>query len=106
MKLSFRLNYNRKGNIKPRRRNDIAFSLSRHQRHINQHVFGKDAVARCGIVDQHVGHNSHGLVVLNDGGALQECGQERTTVFNEKFTKGTTLFERCALVIRFAFNYS
>ena len=53
----------------------------RQQRHINQHVFGKDAVARGGVVDQHVGDRSHNLVVLNDGGAAQECGQYRTTIF-------------------------
>ena len=51
-------------------------------------------------------NGAHELAVLDDRATAHECGQEGTTVFNEKFTKGTTLFERCALVIRFAFNYS
>ena len=35
--------------------------LPRQQRHIDQHILGKDAVARRGIVDQHVRHRAHRL---------------------------------------------
>ena len=76
-----------KGNIKPRCRSDIAFSLSRHQRHIDRHIFGEDAVTRGGIVDEDVGHSSHDLVALNDGATAHECGQVRTTNFVIFFIK-------------------
>ena len=32
--------------------NEIAYFLSRHQRHIDRHIFEKDAVARRRIVDE------------------------------------------------------
>ena len=52
--------------------------LPRQQRHIDQHILGEDAVARRGIVDQHVRHRAHELAILNDRAARQECGGERT----------------------------
>ena len=85
------------------------FSLlpPRHRRFCRgEHVFDKDSVAHAGIVDHHVGDRADELTVLDDWATRHECGQEGTTLFNGKFTKGTTFFERFALVIRFAFNYS
>ena len=49
--------------------------LPRQKRHIDQHILGEDAVARRGIVDQHVRHRAHELAVLDNGGAAHECGQ-------------------------------
>ena len=71
-----------------------------------QHILNEYSIPRCWIVDENVGDRPHELSVLDDGAARHECGQEGTTLFNGKFTKGTTFFERFALVIRFAFNYS
>ena len=52
-----------------------------------QHILDKNAVARGGIVYENVGECADDLAVLNDGRAGQECGQQRTTLFNEKLTK-------------------
>ena len=65
----------------------------RRLRHRNlcrtQHIFDKNAVARGGIVDHHVGDRADELVVLNDWRARQECGQVGTKVSNGKITKTT-----------------
>ena len=37
--------------------------------HVDQHVFGEDAVARGGVVDEDVGDGAHQLAVLDDGRA-------------------------------------
>ena len=34
-----------------------------------QHVFDEDAIARRGVVDQHMGHGADEVTVLDDGGA-------------------------------------
>ena len=57
----------------------------------SQHILNENSVTRGGVVDEHVRHSSDELAVLDDGAARQECGQVGTTVFNEKFTKGTPL---------------
>ena len=67
--------------------NEIAYFLSRHQRHIDQHIFEEDPVARGGIVDQHMRNGPHHLSVLNDRRAAHECGQERTPIFHRNFMK-------------------
>ena len=65
-----------KGNIKPSFRNDIAFFvLPRKVSHLIQHIFYENAVSRCRIVDQHVGHRADKLAVLDDRRAAHECGQ-------------------------------
>ena len=43
------------------------FLLSRHHRHVHQHILQKDPVPRGGIVDENVGDRAHDLAVLNDG---------------------------------------
>ena len=40
-----------------------------------EHIFDENAVARGGIVDQHVGDCSDELAVLNDLAAAHGCGQ-------------------------------
>ena len=34
-----------------------------------QHIFDEDAISRCGIVDEDMGHGTHQLAVLDDGRA-------------------------------------
>ena len=85
MKLSFKLNYNRKGNIIPKRF-DIAFfhlilHLPREVAHLIQHILNENAVPRGGIVYEDVRYSADKLAVLHNGRAQQECGQERTTHF-------------------------
>ena len=53
----------------------MPFLSSCQQWHIDQHILGKDPVARGGVVDQDVGHGADELAVLVDGGARQVCGQ-------------------------------
>ena len=64
----------------------LPFLSSCQHRHIDQHILGKDPVAGGGIIDQNVGHGTDELAVLNDRRARQECGQERTTKFNQNLT--------------------
>jgi hypothetical protein len=75
----------------PISRNDIAlFSLRRPrhgQLHGSEHVFNKDAVSRCRIIDQNVRHSTYKLSVLDNGRARHECGQVGTTVFYKIFIK-------------------
>ena len=52
-----------------------------------QHILNEYSIPRCWIVDENVGDRPHELSVLDDGAARHECGQEGTTLFNEKFTK-------------------
>ena len=52
-----------------------------------QHILDEDAVPRGGIVDQHVGDGTNQLAVLDDRGAGQVSGQDRTTKFNRNFMK-------------------
>ena len=61
------------------RRQFIASDLARIQ-----HIFDEDAVAACGIIDQHVRDSTYELAVLDNGAAAHECGQERTTKFMKK----------------------
>ena len=49
--------------------------LSRHHWHIHQHIFEEYAVARGGIVDQHVGDRADELAVLDNRASAQEFGQ-------------------------------
>ena len=49
----------------------LPFSSSRQHRHIDQHILGKDSVARGGIIDQDVGHGTDELTVLDDRRARQ-----------------------------------
>ena len=70
-----------------------------------QHVFDKYAIPSGGIIYEHVRHRADELAVLNDGRAAHECGQERTTLFNEKFTKRHTVMLAVCLVYMVAFNY-
>ena len=62
----------------------ILLFLLRRPRHRDidrgEHIFDKDAVARGGVVDQHVRHSSYQLAVLNDGRARQVCVQIGTTI--------------------------
>ena len=62
-----------------------------------EHILHKDPVPRGGIVDQDVRHRAHDLPVLDNCGAAQVCGQERTTRFNEKFTKNAESKQTVAL---------
>ena len=55
--------------------------------HLGEHILNEDAVSDGGVVHHHVSDRTHKLAVLNDRRAAHECGQEETTVFNEKFTK-------------------
>ena len=60
--------------------------MSRHQiPHLCEHILYKNSVADGGIADQHVGHSSDQLAVLDNGAARHECVQVGTTVFNKKF---------------------
>ena len=52
-----------------------------------EHIFNENSIPRCRIVYKNVGDGSNDLAVLNDGRAGQVCGQEGTTLFNEKFIK-------------------
>ena len=52
-----------------------------------EHVLDKYPISRGGIVDEDVGHGSHQLAVLNDGGAGHECGQQRATTIHKVFTQ-------------------
>ena len=61
-----------------------SFILSSQHRHIGEHVFNKDAISRCRIIDEDVGDGADELSILNDGGAGRECGQVGTTVFYKK----------------------
>ena len=38
-----------------------------------EHIFNKNAIARRGIVDQHVGHRANQFAVLDDGAAAHAC---------------------------------
>ena len=64
------------------RRQFIASYLARIQ-----HIFNENSVSHAGIVYHNVCDRADELSVLNDGAAAHECGQEGTTLFNEKFTK-------------------
>ena len=77
------------------------FLLSRHHRHIDQHVFKEDSVPRGGIVDQHVRDRADELAVLDDGRARHECGQERTTKFVSFFIVSTAIFISSSVGKRF-----
>ena len=66
-----RQNRTGKGNIKPLW-NDIAFCFLPR---LVEHIFDKNAVARGGIVDEHMGNSSYDLSVLDDRAARHECGQ-------------------------------
>ena len=69
----------------------LPFSSSCQHRHIDQHILGKDPVARGGVIDQDVGHGADELAVLNDRAARQVCGQLRTT----SFIAATYFFASC-----------
>ena len=58
----------------------LSFVLSRKTTHLVQHIFGENAVARGGFVDEHMRYRSDELAVLDDGGARHECGQVGTTI--------------------------
>ena len=49
--------------------------LPRQDRHTDEHVFDKDAVACGGVVDEHVGDRAHKLAVLDYWATRQACGQ-------------------------------
>ena len=59
----------RKSNIKPMIGMILLFSSPRRNGHIDEHIFEKDSIARCRIVDEDVGHRADELTVLNDGRA-------------------------------------
>ena len=69
--------------------------------HIDEHIFEKDSISRCRIVDQHVRHRADDLIVLNDGGAAHECGQEGTTVFYRKFMKIFAKNTRISIILAY-----
>ena len=54
-----------------------------------EHIFYEYAVSLRWICYEHVRNRADKLAVLNDWRATQECGQERTTLFNGKFIKNT-----------------
>ena len=46
-----------------------------------QHIFDEDSIPGGWVINEHMGHSSYELSVLNDGRAAHKCGQERTTNF-------------------------
>jgi len=65
---------------------DLTCLRHRHLRRI-EHIFDENSVARGGIVYHNVRDSAGDFSILNDGGAGQVCGQERTTKFNGNFIK-------------------
>ena len=59
--------------------------LHRHLRRA-QHILNENTVACGRSVDKDMGDGTDELAVLDNGRAAHECGQEGTTLFNEKFT--------------------
>ena len=58
----------------------VFLPLPRQDRHIDEHVFGEDTVARGGIVDQDVRDRSHDLPVLDNCGtahSLDDSARDR-----------------------------
>ena len=76
--------------------------------HRIEHIFDKNAVALCGIVDHDVGDRTDELTVLNDGRAAQECAQVGITFFNKKFISQefneNCLKKRCICAASFQYD--
>ena len=60
-----------------------------------QHIFDKDAVARCRVADHHVGDGADNLAVLDDRATAHERGQVGTAFFHKKFIFATI---KCSFV--------
>jgi len=52
-----------------------------------EHSVDKNAVARGGVADEHMGDGAYQQAILHNGGAAQECCQVGTTLFFIKSLK-------------------